>query len=163
MSSQSDPQRLHLGKAIGRIPSGVYILTARHENRAGAILASWVQQAAFDPPALSVALAKGRAIGESIRATKTFALSILPDEDKSLMKHYARPIDPADPFAGVRTIDSSGGMPILADALAWLECRVLSTCDFGGDHEIIIGQIVAGAILKEGKPFMHVCGNGFHY
>lgn len=160
----SDPQKLHLGKAIGRVPSGVFILTTRHEGRAGAIMASWVQQSSFDPPALSIALAKGRPIGEAIHASKQLALSIIPEDDKSLMKHYARPIpDDADPFGGVRVIDTPGGMPALADALAWLECRVISTCDFGGDHELIIAQIVAGEILKEGKPFMHVRGNGFHY
>jgi flavin reductase (DIM6/NTAB) family NADH-FMN oxidoreductase RutF len=163
MNGPSDRKRLHLGKAIGKIPSGVYILTARHEDRRGAILASWVQQAAFEPPAVSVALAKGRPIAESIRASGRFALSILPDDDKTLMKHYARPIEAGDPFAGVRVIDSPAGLPILADALAWLECRLLSTCDFGGDHELLVGEIIAGELLKEGKPFMHVRGNGFHY
>src|SRR4051812_20135302 len=159
----SDPQRLHLGKAIGRIPSGVFILTAKHDNRAGAILASWVQQASFDPPALSIALAKSRGIGDAIRASKRFALSIVPEEDKSLMKHYARPIaEDVDPFAGVRTIETPGGIPALADALAWIECEVLNGCDFGGDHELVVGKIVAGEILREGKPFMHVRGNGFH-
>jgi len=162
--SAFDHERMNLGKAIGRIPSGVYILTARLENRRGAILASWVQQASFEPPTLSVALAKGRPIGESIRASKQFALSILPDDDKSLMKHYARPIaDDADAFAGVNVIDSPSGLPVLADALAWLECRVLSECDFGADHNLLICQIIAGSILKDGKPFMHVRGNGFHY
>jgi flavin reductase (DIM6/NTAB) family NADH-FMN oxidoreductase RutF len=162
--TSSDPQRLHLGKAIGRIPSGVYILTAQHESRRGAILASWVQQASFDPPALSVAMGKQRGILESIQVSKQFALSIIPEDDKSLMKHYARPIaEDADPFAGVRVIDSPGGLPLLADALAWLECRLISTCEFGADHLLLVGQIVAGEILKEGKPFMHVRGNGSHY
>jgi flavin reductase (DIM6/NTAB) family NADH-FMN oxidoreductase RutF len=80
------------------------------------------------------------------------------------MKHYARPIaDGADPLAGVRVIETPGGLPALADSLAWVECRLVSTCDFGGDHEIFIAEIVAGEILKEGKPFMHVRGSGFHY
>ena len=162
--SQSDPQRLQLGKAIGRIPSGVYILTTRHENRAGAIMASWVQQASFEPPMLSVALAKGRPIAESIRASKQFALSILPEHDKTLMKHYARPMDDdVDPFAGVRVSNSPGRMPILLDALAWLECRVVNICDAGGDHELFIATIIAGEMLKEAKPFTHVRGSGFHY
>jgi 3-hydroxy-9,10-secoandrosta-1,3,5(10)-triene-9,17-dione monooxygenase reductase component len=160
----SDPQRLPLGKAIGRIPSGVFILTAQHAGRRGAIMASWVQQASFMPPALSIALAKGRAIADAIRASQKLALSILPEDDKSLMKHYARPIpDDSDPFAGVKVIDSPGGSPILADALAWLDCRVIHTCDFGGDHELFLAEIIDGQILKEGKPFMHVRGNGFHY
>ena len=127
-------------------------------------MASWVQQVSFEPPALSIALAKGRGITASIHASKQFALSVLPEDDKALMKHYARPIaDDADPFAGVRMIESLGGLPVLADALAWMECRVISTCEFGGDHELVIAEIVAGEILREGKPFMHVRGNGFHY
>src|SRR4051794_35753026 len=106
----SDPQRLHLGKAIGRIPSGVFILTTKHEGRSSAIMASWVQQSSFEPPALSIALAKGRPIGEAIKASKQLALSIIPEDDKSLMKHYARPIpDDADPLAGVRVIQTPGG------------------------------------------------------
>src|SRR5204863_8736683 len=127
----SDRQKLHLGKAIGRVPSGVFILTTRYERRAGAIMASWVQQSSFDPPALSIALAKGRPIGDAIKASKQLALSIIPEDDKSLMKHYARPIrDDADPFAGVRVVDTPGGMPALGDAPAGLECRVSSTCGF---------------------------------
>jgi flavin reductase (DIM6/NTAB) family NADH-FMN oxidoreductase RutF len=162
--SESDPQRLQLGKSIGRIPSGVFILTARHENHSHAMLASWVQQTSFDPPALSIALAKNRPIAEAIRASKTFALSIVPDDDKSLMKHYARPIPAGvDPLAGIRALQTPGGLPALADALAWVECRLLQTCDFAGDHELFIARIEHGAILKEGKPFSHVRGSGFHY
>ena len=45
---------------------GVFILTARHENRAHVMLASWVrEQASFDPPTLSIALARNRPIAEA--------------------------------------------------------------------------------------------------
>jgi flavin reductase (DIM6/NTAB) family NADH-FMN oxidoreductase RutF len=162
--SESDPQRMHLGKAIGRVPSGVFILTTQHENKLQAILASWVQQTSFNPPALSIALSKDRPIAQAIRGSKQLALSIIPEDDKSLMKHYVRPLqEGADPFAGVRILQSPNGLPVLADSLAYLECRLMSVFDFGGDHEIFVVEIVNGEILKEGKPFMHVRGNGFHY
>ena len=48
--------------ALGRVPSGLFVVTAR--NSAGeetAFLASWVMQAGFDPPALSVAVGEDRA------------------------------------------------------------------------------------------------------
>jgi flavin reductase (DIM6/NTAB) family NADH-FMN oxidoreductase RutF len=161
--SESDPKRLALGKAIGRIPSGVFILTARHENRNHAIMASWVQQTSFHPPALSIALAKNRPIAEAIRASKRLALSVIPDDDKSLMKHYARPLpEGADALDGVRVMETPNGLPALADSLTWIECRLMQTYDFGGDHELFVCEVVAGAILKEGKPFSHVRGTGFH-
>jgi flavin reductase (DIM6/NTAB) family NADH-FMN oxidoreductase RutF len=160
----SDHARNTIGRALGRVPSGVFVLTASHDGRAGAMLASWVQQAAFAPPAVSVALAKERPIGALIRASGRFALSIIPKDNTSLMKHYARGVkDDEDAFAGVRTIAAESGVPVLADALGYLDCRVISTCDFSGDHELLVGEVTAGKLFHDGQSFTHVRGNGFHY
>ena len=161
----SEALRQTIGKVLGRIPSGVFVLTVKHEGRATAMLASWVQQAAFAPPAVSVALAKGRSVAEMIRASDRFALSIIAKEDTALMRRYARGVkENEDAFAGTRTLDGAAvGIPVLADALGYLECDVLSTCDFGGDHELFIGEVIGGAILREGQSFSHLRGNGFHY
>ena len=160
----SDELKARLAKPLGKVPSGVYILTAAHAGKSHAMLASWVQQAAFDPPALSVALAKDRPIYPLIRESKRFALSILGEHDTALMKKYARGIDPGqDAFEGMRTVESAGGIPCLGDALGWIECRVMSVCEFGGDHDLILGEVTAAELLKEGLPFKHSRGNGFHY
>jgi flavin reductase (DIM6/NTAB) family NADH-FMN oxidoreductase RutF len=153
-----------IGKPLGKIPSGVYILTASHNGRPHAMLASWVQQAAFDPPAVSVAIAKDRPIYPLVRDSGHFALSILGEHDAPLMKRYARGIEPdQDAFEGVSTLNSPAGIPCIADALGWLECRVMSICEFGADHDLILGQVTAAELLRDGAPFKHSRGNGFHY
>lgn len=160
----SEELKQTVGKALGRIPSGVFILTAAHAGDATAMMASWVQQAAFDPPAVSIAMAKGRPIAQMIRASNRLALSVIPDGDSTLMKRYARGVKPGDdPFANVETIPTPGGIPAMKTALAWLECRLIHTCDFGGDHDLLIAEVVAGAILNPGQAFMHQRGSGFHY
>lgn len=159
----NEQQKESIGRALGRIPSGVFVLTARHETQVSAILASWVQQTSFEPPAISVAVAKGRPIAELIRASNRLAVSVVPNEDKSLMKHYARLKPGEDPFAGVSTRPSPSGVPILSDALAFLDCELLQVCDFGGDHELFVARITAGELLREGTAFAHQRGNGFHY
>jgi flavin reductase (DIM6/NTAB) family NADH-FMN oxidoreductase RutF len=159
-----DEVRNTIGKALGRIPSGLFILTARHENRSSAMLASWVQQCAFAPPAISVAVAKDRPVYELIQKSRTFALSIVPEGDSTLMKKYARGIpEGVDPFDGVRTQSAPSGSPVLSDALAWLDCRVIQTFAFNADHDLLVGQVTAGELLKEGQAFAHQRGNGFHY
>lgn len=164
MQHHTDEQKLPIGKALGRIPSGVFVLTAAHDGQRMAMLASWVQQAAFDPPAISIAIARGRTIGNLIRTSSRFAVSIIAEHDKALMKRYARGMkEGEDPFAGVPTSTSPGGAPILSDALGWLEAKLIQTCDFNADHEILIGQVTAGALLREGTAFTHQRGNGFHY
>lgn len=160
----SDPLRSTIGKALGRVPSGVFILTARHDGKAAAMLVSWVQQAGFHPPAVCAAVARDRPARAMIEASGRFALSVLGQYDSPLMKKYARGIPPdAEPFEGISVRDAESGTPVLADALAYLDCRLMQVCDFGGDHDLLIGEITAGQQLKDGQPFTHVRGNGFHY
>lgn len=159
-----DHLKQSIGKALGRVPSGVFILTTRHNGQAQAMLASWVQQTAFEPPGLCVAIAKDRPIGQTIQENRRFALSVLGESDSALMKKYARGIPPdTDPFAGVKVIETADGMPVLADALAFLDCSLMQVCSFEADHDLFIAQIIGGNLLKPGPAFTHQRGNGFHY
>ncbi|MGH7214396.1 MAG: flavin reductase family protein [Tepidisphaeraceae bacterium] len=155
-----------VGKALGKVPSGVFILTTTDgAGQPVAMMASWVQQAAFEPPALSVAVARERpAYAALLQKGTAFALSVLAEHDSALMKKYARGIAPGvDPFDGVATKRTPGGATVLSDALAWLECRVLSACDFGADHAVFVAEITGGELMKEAASFTHTRGNGFHY
>ena len=159
-----DDIRNTIGKALGRIPSGLFILTAKHNDQSTAMLASWVQQSSFDPPTVSVAIANDRPITTLIRTSKKFALSVIPETDTTLMKRYARGIKPTeDPFAGMRTFNTPSGLPAFSDALAFLDCQLLNVCDFSADHALYIAQVTAGKLLKEGPSFTHQRGSGFHY
>jgi 3-hydroxy-9,10-secoandrosta-1,3,5(10)-triene-9,17-dione monooxygenase reductase component len=160
----SDEFKHTVGKALGRVPSGLFILTATHDGKSDAMLASWVQQASFDPPTISIAIGKGRGIVDLIKAGKTLVLSIVPEGDTSLMKRYARGVKPGeDPFAGVEIVTTPGGWVAMKSAIAWLECQLLQTCDFGADHELLIAKVVRGELLQQGQSFTHQRGSGFHY
>jgi flavin reductase (DIM6/NTAB) family NADH-FMN oxidoreductase RutF len=166
MSTTPTPEHLKatVGKALGRIPSGVFILSTRHGGEALAMMVSWVQQAAFDPPAISLAVHKDRPMRQALRAGTTLALGAVPEGDTSLLKKYARGIAPGqDPFEGVDVVQTPGGLPVPAAALAWLECHVIHACDFDGDHDVVIARVSDGALLRDGGPFVHLRGNGFHY
>ena len=47
---------------MGRLSTGLYVVTAAHDNAKSAMVASWVQQASFKPLGLTIAIAKDRAI-----------------------------------------------------------------------------------------------------
>jgi flavin reductase (DIM6/NTAB) family NADH-FMN oxidoreductase RutF len=160
----SEELKSTVGRALGRIPSGLFIVSTVHEGLECAQLASWVQQAGFEPPVLSVSLGNERQAGSLIRARGMFAISILGDADHALMKKYARGVEPGpEAFSGVEILHTPEGLPMLRDALAWLECRLLQTCEFASDHVLLMGRVLAGQLLKDGRPFVHVRGNGFHY
>jgi flavin reductase (DIM6/NTAB) family NADH-FMN oxidoreductase RutF len=161
----NDPATIQLGKALGRIPSGVFILTAAApDGAAQAMMASWVQQASFDPPTISIAIANGRPIAQLIKETKKLALAILPENDTTLMKRYARGIKPGeDPFAGVGSVALSNGVPAPRGALGYLAATLIQTVEFNADHELLIARITAGRVEHAGPAFTHQRGGGFHY
>ena len=72
--------------------------------RSGAMVASWVSQASFKPPGLSVAVAKDRAIEALMQVGDRFVVNILrQDHYKPLMQHFLKRFPPgADRFAGIR-------------------------------------------------------------
>jgi len=160
-----DPQKREgIGRALGRIPSGLFILTARHEDRRMGMMVSWVQQVSFQPPMVMVAVAKGRAIMPLVSESRRFGLCQLPRDDKLVGRKFASGQDMGeDPFLGLDLVnDTSLGVPILAQSLAFLECEVACHVDFDGDHDLFIGLVRGGRYLA-GEPQIRVRDHGFAY
>lgn len=150
-----------IGRALGRIPSGCVIVTARHGNRRTGLLASWVQQAGMEPPAVSVAVKKGRPIERLIDDARHFVLNVLGAEPTAILKHFGRGFTlEEDAFAGLRVEDVEGGVA-LADRIARLTCRVHGKHD-AGDHWLYVGHVTA-ADATDAAPYVHIRKNGLNY
>ena len=159
-----------LDKALGRLSGGLYVVTARQGEgeaaRSGAMVASWVSQASFEPPGLTVAVAKDRAIEALLQMDDRFVLNILrEDNHQQLLRHFLKRFPPgADRFAGVATLDGvAAGGPVLGDALAYLGCRVAQRME-GPDHWIIYAVVEEGNVADaSASTAVHHRKVGNHY
>ena len=155
-----------LDKALGRLSGGLYVVAARQEERASAMVASWVSQASFEPPGITVAVAKDRAIEALMQVGDRFVLNILrEDNHQGLLRHFLKRFPPgADRFAGVSTLDGvAEGGPVLGDALAFLGCRVLQRME-GPDHWIIYAEVEQGNVAdSQASTAVHHRKVGNHY
>lgn len=154
-----------LDKAIGRISGGLYIITATKGDLHGAMLASWVTQASFDPPGFTVAVAKDRAIESLMQVGDSFVLNVLEEgKYQPLMKHFLKRFPPgADRFEGVKIQSASNGSPILVDALAYLECEVVSRMECS-DHWIVYSKVSQGRVSNpDGLTAVHHRKVGNYY
>ena len=55
-----------IGSILGRIPGGLFVVTWQEEAVDKTMLTSWLMQAGFDPPAISIAVGTGRRFLSSI-------------------------------------------------------------------------------------------------
>jgi flavin reductase (DIM6/NTAB) family NADH-FMN oxidoreductase RutF len=139
-----------LDKALGRISGGLYIITAKKGDISSAMLASWVSQASLEPLGITIAVAKDRAIESFMRVGDRFVLNVLEEGNyQALMRHFLKRFAPgADRFADVKTYPATNGSPILADALAYIECEVVTRMECS-DHWIVYSTINAGRVSKD--------------
>ncbi|MEC7248835.1 flavoprotein involved in Mehler reaction [Synechococcus sp. A18-25c] len=159
-----------LDKALGRLSGGLYVVTASQgegeAQRRSAMVASWVSQASFAPPGLTVAVAKDRAIETLMQVGDRFVLNVLRnDNHQELMRHFLKRFRPgADRFEGVNVLEGvADGGPVLGDALAYLGCRVEQRME-GPDHWIIYAVVEQGNVADtEAMTAVHHRKVGNHY
>jgi flavin reductase (DIM6/NTAB) family NADH-FMN oxidoreductase RutF len=152
-----------MAAALGRIPSGLFILTARQGDAETGMLASWVQQCSFEPPQLTAALGGGRDVLAWLVPGAAFTVNILEEDQTEMLVHFGKGFALAEPaFDGLEVERPDGAAPVLADALAYLDCRVVARYP-AGDHQLIVGRVVGGRILGDGKPAVHIRKSGLRY
>ncbi|BAY28414.1 flavin reductase-like, FMN-binding protein [Nostoc carneum NIES-2107] len=162
--SQSVPAT-NVEQAVGRIIGSLCVVTAKQDDISSAMLASWVAQASFNPPGLTIAVAKDRAVETLTHTGNKFVLNILKEGNHlGLMKHFLKPFGPAqDRFEGVATQETENGSPILNDALAYLECSVNNRLE-SGDHWLVYATVENGKVLnQDGVTAVHHRKSGTHY
>jgi flavorubredoxin/flavin reductase (DIM6/NTAB) family NADH-FMN oxidoreductase RutF len=154
-----------LDQALGRLSTGLYILTARKGDVSSAMLASWVIQASIQPAGVAIAVAKDRAIESLLHGGDTFVLNVLEEGNyQPLMKHFLKRFPPgADRFESVATYAAANGSPILAASLAYLECTVTHRLE-AGDHWVIYCTAETGRVAKpDGLTAVHHRKASNHY
>lgn len=151
-----------VGQALARIPSGCFILTVTTGERSTGMLVSWVQQAAFEPPVVSVCLKHGRPAVELVDAAQRFLIGVLGPDTATLFRHFGKgfPLE-EDAFAGLATEPTEFG-PLIGSCIAHLGCRVIRKVDVG-DHSLYLAEVVAARVTGDSKPYVHVRRNGLSY
>jgi flavin reductase (DIM6/NTAB) family NADH-FMN oxidoreductase RutF len=152
-----------LAAAVGKIPSGLFIVTAAIEGRKEGYLGSWIQQVSFSPLLIQIAIRPGRPCYDLIKSHGRFCVNVVGQKNGGAMKPFWNPDSTPDPFAGIEWSQSSRGNIIIGTALAALECEVRSTV-IPGDHEIVFAEVVEGHLLQpEDKSLTHVRRSGLVY
>lgn len=161
MSHSEEMQALAAG--LGRIPSGLFVLTFRHGSSETGMLASWVQQCAFDPPHISFSLNLQRPVLAWLTTDAPVTVNILAEGQKQFLSHFGKGFDLGQPaFEGISLRRLEAGAPVLVDAHAFLECRVAEQIKVA-DHLLVVARVIAGGLLSHERPGVHVRRSGMHY
>lgn len=164
----ASPAAEGLAAALGKIPSGLFIITWRENDRDRGMLASWVMQAGFVPPLVTVAVAPGRDLLAAIDSGTSFVVSVLAENQRPLLARFGKPPAPGeDPFAGLSVGRAACGAPTLDGAAAWLECtpvsRTAGSDAVPADHVVVLARVNSASAGVDAVPLVHLRKNGLRY
>lgn len=158
--------REKVAPALGKIASGLYIATARDAGgEPVGMLCSFVEQAGFEPPMLTIAIAPDRRLARALEAGSLLGLNILGKAAGTTMMKAFAGSGTGDPFAGFALVENREGIPQLDGALAFLSCALRNTMP-AGDHTIYLCEVIDGALhagAANDEPMTRIRANGFGY
>jgi len=141
---------------FGSFATGVAVATCMAEGEAGtAITINSLTSVSLDPALALFCLESTSGTLASFLRAGHFALNILAEDQQMISNRYARDHNPAE---GDFDAPWGSGAPILRGALAVADC-VLHDVYGGGDHRILVGQVIDTGWREGAKPLLYYRGN----
>ena len=153
--------------ALKMMPYGFYAFTTKNGGDVNAMVVNWVTQVSYTPRLLAVGLQKSSYSHGVVTEGQVFGLNIFLSEDKDSIMGFTkgRAKNPDKMAEGSYTAAPETGVPVIAGAAAYIECKVVQIIDVGGDHDIVVGEAVHAEVNKEGEAsdVLSLTGLGWSY
>jgi len=152
-------------RILWRMPSGIYLLGSAAGGRRNLMTHNWAVQVSIVPKLLAVSVRQDALTHGLVAESGAFSLSFLKREDRAVVRAFTKPV-PEGPepgmLGGLAVRVGATGVPVLAQAVAWLECDVRQRLDVG-DHTLFVGEVVDCSAPDEQSPVLRMEDTRLNY
>jgi flavin reductase (DIM6/NTAB) family NADH-FMN oxidoreductase RutF len=132
-------------RVLWTMPSGLYLIGSRSGDERNLMTLNWATQLSFEPKLVGISVEQTAVTHRLISEGRAFSLCIVDREDRAIVRKFVKP---ADVDLAAMTLNGFGfrdgnvtGVPVLNQAVAWVECRVQDDVPYG-HHTLFVGEIV---------------------
>jgi flavin reductase (DIM6/NTAB) family NADH-FMN oxidoreductase RutF len=155
VSSNISPDRFR--QVLGHLPTGACIVTAVCEDgQLRGMSCNSFTSLSLRPPLTGFAVAASSTTWPLVRQAAGFAVNVLAEDQHALCRRFSR--RGIDRFANVAWTLSSRGNPLLAGALAWLDCEIADE-HAAGDHTFVHAVVRELAVGESDHPLIFFRGD----
>jgi flavin reductase (DIM6/NTAB) family NADH-FMN oxidoreductase RutF len=133
--------------AFKALVNGVYLVTARLGDKVNGMTAAWVSQVSLNPLLVMVSIAPPRYSHSLIKESGIFAINVLTSGQVELAKRFGyKSGRKIDKFAGLDYLTAASGAPVLPQAYAFMDLKLVDTFT-AGDHSLFVGEVLEAKLL----------------
>jgi flavin reductase (DIM6/NTAB) family NADH-FMN oxidoreductase RutF len=133
---------------VGRFPTGVTVVSTRSPYGVRLMTANSFTSVSLEPLLVLVCIELTARFHQAVTAAGEWGVSVLAADQEPLSRLFARRSPAAAELTVPHRLGPLTGAPLLDGAVAQLECRTVAQHP-GGDHTILIGSVLAGAVTRE--------------
>ncbi len=143
-------------RAAGSFPSGVTLVTTTASGGVAGMTVAGFASLSMEPMLVLITVSEGSGFVRMIGDAGAFAVNVLAEDQAGVSVRFAdaarEVVVPS--FEGLATRVDTTGCPILAEALAYLDCRVAHAWT-GGDHTVFAGEVVGMGHREDLRPLAY--------
>lgn len=140
---------------LGHYPTGVCIVTAMYEGQPIGMTVGSFTSVSLNPPLVAFFPDKKSTSWPKIAATAQFCINVLSEHQQDVCRTFAMKSETK--FESVSYSMSASGLPIIDDALVWIDCRTYAVHE-AGDHFAVIGNVRSLALEQAHLPLLFYRG-----
>ncbi|HUO46626.1 MAG TPA: flavin reductase family protein [Acidimicrobiia bacterium] len=129
-----------------KIPNALALIGSSSGEEWNGMTASWITQLSMEPVLIGVGIDNKALTHRLISAGRSFSVNLWSSDDTRVFVKFSKPAERIDSTLNGRTVFTAvTGAPIFEEAIAWMDCAVRNTIDFG-THTLFVGEVVAAAV-----------------
>ena len=133
-----EPQELR--RVMGHFATGVTVITTKdRDGTPQGLTANAFMSLSLNPPLILISVDKGATCYACFEPQNGFTVNFLSEAQEEISRRFAT--KGVDKFAGLQWKEGNNGAAILDGILGHVECKI-TQCYDGGDHTIVLGEIV---------------------
>lgn len=150
-------------RLLQMIPHALYILTSQSNGKMAASTMSWVTQASFVPPLISLGIKRDSHTFEVVKGSKGFVLNFLGDKQKDIAQKFLKHVEPIDNSLAGEGFTASPILkfPVFSNMAGYLECQVTDIVE-RGDHAVVVAEVLGAAPGHAFGPLL-LSSTGWNY
>ena len=141
---------------LGRFASGITVITALDaDGRDVGMTVSAFCSVSLHPPLVQACVDRAASMFDALQHAERFGVNVLAAEQEALSRRFAS-VESSHRFDGLGYSRGESGVVLLDDALAHIECSVVSRYE-AGDHMMFVGE-VERAMARDARPLLYYRG-----
>ncbi len=142
-------------KALRMISNGMYVVTSRSGLKYGGATITWLTQASFRPPLIMAAIQNGSGVLQCLVESKEAVVHILNERQLDIARKFlSTPKLREGMMNGEPIMEGRTSAPVLRNVSSYLECRVRQILETGGDHSLVVMEVIHAEHVEDLKPLL---------